>query len=270
MCRSIAEGGRRCDGREKWCVSREGHARFSPDTGQERHWHRPAPLLSMTAGAISMRRHRARKYGQEVDAVRTVHGVKPHAPVGPVLRESLWEARYRGTTLTTVALAERFRALAAEEGVPVETIAARYEQQQLTPHRQAAGQRLADLVVDPVRPDWVNEDHLVEMIEPLDNGTPSEGAYVRVVRDAEGQEWTLVTSYDGSEPQVWPATEAGRKAAAWEALERVRAVQDDRAGYEQWLDETGNRAGDAAPYTQSMFTGDFLSHTGDNAGMHLV
>lgn len=267
MCRAAYEGGRRCQGRTHWHVNREGHARFTPDVDQERHWRKPAPLLSMTKGAIRLRRHRASAYAAEVEAVRTIHGVGANAPIGPVLREELWEARYRGAGLTLLTLASRFRAVAAEEGVPVEVVADRHRQQTVRPNRQRAGQRLADLVVADDRPDWVDPERLVRTVEPPNNGTPGP-AYLRVVTDLDGREWILVTSFDGSEPMVWPHTAAGLKAGAWECLERVRAVNEDPAAYDRWLAESEAAEGAVLPpYRQQMDDGDFLAHSD---GMHLV
>jgi hypothetical protein len=220
----------------------------------------------MTVGAIRTRRHRAARYAAEVDAVRTVHGVDRGAPIGPVLREELWAHRYRGAGLTVRALADRFRAIAEEEGVPVDQIADRYDRLQVRPSRQRAGERLADLVVTDGRPDWADPDRLVEMIEPTENGTPNP-VYVRVVRDLDGRDWVLVASYDGSEPMVWPSDAAGRKAAAWEALERVRAVREDPTGYETWLAANGATGSTGTPFTQTMTTGDWLAHTDH---MHLT
>lgn len=264
MCRAKIEGGRRCTGGTRWCVNREGHERFGPDPEQERHWHKPVALLSMTPAAIRTRRSRACAYAAEVDAMRTVHAVRAASPIGPVLREELWAHRYQRAALSLKALAERFRAVAAEEGVPVDEVAARYQKQQVKPHRQRAGERLADLVVDDSRPDWVAPAHLVRMVEPPENGTPN-AVYVRALRDLDGTEYLLVTSYDGSEPMAWPHDAAGLKAAAWEALERARAVDAD--AYEAWEAENGMRQTAAAPYTQGMTDADFLA---TSEQMHLT
>lgn len=271
MCRAAWEPGgpRRCDGQTRWCVNREGHARFVPDENEERHWFKPVALLSMTPGAIRVRRHRAAAYAREVDAIRTVNGVKRGAAIGPVLREELWGHRHRGACLSLIALASRFQAIAAAEGVPVEQVAARHQSQTVRPHRQTAGQRLHDLVVTDGRPDWVDEDRLVQMVEPVDNGTPNP-AYLRVVSDAAGREWVLVSSYDGSEPMCWPNDPAGLKAGAWEALERVRAVKENPDAYDTWLDaHDAHDAGDTNtnPFTQTMTDSDFLANS---AGMHLT
>ena len=166
-----------------------------------------------------------------------------------------------------VAMAERFRAIAAEEGVPVEEIAKRYATEQVRPYRATAGEHLADLVVDPTRPDWVDPDRLVRMVEPWENGTPSQ-AYVRVVTDLDDKEFVLVTSYDGSEPMAYPNDAAALKLAASEALARVRAVTEDPTTYEAWLDEQGMAdTVDASPWTQDMDASDFLAHSDQ---MHLV
>lgn len=266
MCRAKWEGGgRRCKGRTKWCVNREGHDRFAPDESQERHWFKPTALLSMTPGAIRLRRHRAMAYAREVDAIRTVHGVAPLAAIGPVLREALWSHRANGAGLSLITLADRFKAIADEEGVSVEEVADRYATQQIKPHRQRAGERLAELVVtDADRPDWVDEDHLVRMIEPPENGTPNP-AYVSIVKDADGAEWVLVRSYDGSEPMAWPNDAAGLKAGAAEALDRVRAANDSE-DYFEWAQANDVAAG-PNPWTQDMEDADFLAHSD---GMHLV
>lgn len=269
MCRAKWEnGGRRCRFRETWHVNRESHATFVGDLDEERHWHRPAHLLSMTMGASRMRRKRARDYAAEVHAMRTVNGVTPGAPIGPVLREELWSHRHRGAGLSLLAQAAIFAAVAEEQGVPVERIAERYAAQQITPHRQAAGERLADLVVDPTRPDWVHEEHLVRPIEPSENGTPNP-VYLRIVRDLDGTEFALVSSYDGSEPMAYPADAAGLKAAGWEAIQRARAVEADRTAYEAWLADGDMVTSDASPWTQRMANADFLAQTTDG-GMHLV
>ncbi|MCP3420334.1 hypothetical protein [Nocardioides pinisoli] len=211
---------------------------------------------------------RARAYAAEVDAVRTVKGVVAGAPIGPVLRAELWQQRYQGATLSLHALAQRFQAMARDEGVPVEEIAERYATETVRPARQRAGERLANLVVE--RPDWVRPEHLVAAIEPPENGTPNE-AYLRAVLDANGREWLLVTSFDGSEPMKWQRDDAGLKAAAEECLARVRAVTDNPTAYEAWLAEQDATDPDAAesPWTKSMSDADFLAHSGEG-GMHLV
>lgn len=265
MCKAKWQGGRRCKLRCKYHVNRERHARFTPDAVQERHWFKPTALLSMTKSAIRVRRHRARAYAAEVDAVRTVHGVAAGASIGPVLREELWEQRYQGAMVTQLALADRFLAIAAEEGIDVEEVAERFQKVTVRPARQRAGSRLADLVVE--RPDWVRPEHLVAAIEPPENGTPSP-AYLRAVNDAAGEEWLLVTSFDGSEPMVWSRTEAGLKAAAEETLTRVRLVNENPDAYDEWLaTNDANAESGSAPWTQSMTDGDFLAH---HDGMHLV
>lgn len=249
-------------------MNRNGHERFVGDPEQERHWHKPVALLSMTSSAIKQRRWRRAKYAAEVDAIRTIKGVKPNAPIGPVLREELWAARAQGAGLSLLALAARFKAIAAEEGVSTEEIAARYEQQQVRPHRQRAGERLAALVVTDGRPDWVDPDYLVQMIEPPENGTPNP-AYAAVVRDEAGAEWVLVRSYDGSEPMAWPHDEAGLKGALSETLDRVRAANQD-GSYQSWLDENNANENDVySPWNQSMTEADFLANSGAG-GMHLT
>lgn len=269
MCRAKIEGGRRCDGGTRWFVNRESHERFAPDPAQERHWHKPPALLSMTANARRTRRCRARKYAAQVEAVRVTHGIAPTAEIGPVRREELWEERAQGAQISHILLSQRFQSIADDEGVPVEVIAARYESLTVRPSRQRAGQRLADLVT-PERPDWVEPEHLVQAIEPPENGTPNQ-AYVRVVRDLAGVEWVLVTTYDGSEPMVWPHTQAGLKASAWEAIQRMRAITSDpdaSDAYEQWLNNNDAAVtGTNAPWTQQMTEHDFLAHSD---GMHLT
>lgn len=269
MCRAIVDGGRRCDGRTRWFVNRESHDRFVPDEEQERQWHKPPALLSMTANARRTRRCRARAYAAQVEAVRVTHGLPTGEPIGPVLREELWEERARGVQISHIRQAECFQAIAADEGVPVEVISARYENLEVRPSRQREGQRLADLVT-PERPDWVDPEFLVRAVEPPENRTPNP-VYVRAVRDVAGVEWVLVTTYDGSEPMVWPHTQAGLKAGAWEAIQRIRAINSDADAsdaYEQWLDDNDTATTDAAaPWTQQMSDGDFLAHSD---GMHLT
>lgn len=269
MCRAIIEGGRRCDGRTRWFVNREAHERFAPDPEQERHWHKPPALLSMTPNARRTRRCRARAYAAQVEAVRVTHGVPTDESIGPVRREELWEERARGAQISHMQIAMNFQAIADDEGVPVDVIAARYEHLEVRPSRQREGQRLA-LLVTPDRPDWVEPEYLVRTLLPTENGTPSQ-AYVRVVRDIGGAEWFLVTTYDGSEPMVWPHTQAGEKAAAWEALQRVRAIEGDPGAndaYRRWLHDTDAADNDTAgPWTQRMSEGDFLAHSD---GMHLT
>lgn len=267
MCESKADGGRRCPGNCKYQVNRESSPQWAPDVTQERHTQKPEHLLSMKKGTIAVRRCRAAKKIAEVDAVRTVHGIAPGAPIGPVIREELWAARCQGTALSLHALAARFKAIAADEGISVAQVAARYECEQVKPHRQSAGQRLADLVLDPTRADWVDENYLVQCIEPTENGTPN-AIYLRIVKDADEREWLLLTSFDGSEAEVWPNTRAGLKAAGWEAIQRARAVADDSSAYDSWLSEKDAGPGDGtSPYTQSMTEADFLSHHDE---MHLV
>lgn len=265
MCRAIVEGGRRCGGGERWHVNREGHERFAPDTELERHWTRPTHLLSMGPSAVRQRRRRARAYAAEVCAMRDAHGVVADSPIGPVLREELWEHRYRGAALSLIALADRFREVAREEGVPVEEVAERHAKLKVRPARQRAGGRLADLVVE--RAEWARPEYLVRAVEPPVNGDVNP-AYLRVVRDVDGAEFLLVSSFDGSEPMAWRHTEAALKAAFWECLARVRAVNEDPTAYDAWLDEQGARGSDTSgPWTQAMNESDFFAHSG---GMHLL
>lgn len=260
MCRAIAEGGRRCPGYEQWRVNREGAASFAPDTALERHMHRPPELLSMSVDAVRQRRFRANRWSAEVAAIRTVHGVEPDTAIGPVLRRELWAHRAGGDAASLLLLAERFEAVAASEGVSAAEVAARYENEQVRPHRQVAGERLAALAVPEAdRPEWADPDHLVRMIEPPDNGVLGD-AYVRVVKDLNGAEFVLVTSHDGSEPMTWAHDEAGLYAAMDEALDRVRAAQGRDRGDDvdrEWV----------SPYVQTMSEGAFLSHVDS---MHLT
>lgn len=224
---------------------------------------KPTALLSMAKKAVGMRRSRALKKMAEVDAIRTLHGVPDAAPIGPVLREELWQARYMGAGLGLLMLAERQRAIAEDEGVSVEEVAERYQTQTIRPHRQRAGERLSDLILTDGRPDWVDPEHLVRMVEPLDNGTPSP-AYVRIVSDLDGTEMVHVSSFDGSEPMAWQHNAAGLKAAASEALNRVRAAASSDA-YAAWEAELNEGTG-TNPFTQSMSEADFLA----TDAVHLV
>lgn len=266
MCKSKAEGGRRCAGIECWHVNAESHDRFLPDTEQERHWMRPVALLSMAASAIKVRRSRAKKKAAEVEAMRTVNGIAAHAPIGPVLRAELWEHRYQGAGLSMLILADRFRAVAADEGISVEEVADQYREQQVMPYRQRAGQRLADLVITEDRPDWVDPDRLVRMIEPLENGTPSP-VYLVVVKDNDDSEteYVMVSSYDGSEPMAWPHTPAGIKAAAQEALARM-AVAHGTDEYAAWA-EANDASETPNPWTQGMASEAEVFASGS---MHLI
>lgn len=265
MCRAKYEGGRRCLNRTHYHVNRESHDRFVPDEEQERHFMKPEPLLSMTEGAINVRRCRARKKAAEVTAMRTIHGLADSAPIGPVIREELWSHRYQGAGLSTVMLADRFRAMAAHEGVPVEEIADRHSKQNVRPHRQRAGERLATLVMTEAdRPDWVDPDYLVSMVSPAENGE-SAPSYLRIVKDLDDDEFVLVTSYDGSEPMAWKNDPAGLKAGAREALDRLQASKVDDRFHEY---EKDNRdSAPVGPWTQTMTDNDFLA---SSAGMHLV
>lgn len=213
----------RCPLNTRWCVNRETHESHSPDEQQERHWFKPVALLRMTVNAIKTRRHRAAAYCREVDAIRTVHGVPDGTPIGPVLREELWSQRFHGAALSTVALAERFRAIAADEGVPVEEVAKRYQKGTVRPNRQAAGQRLADLVVK--RPEWVRPEHLVAMIEPPGNGEPNP-AYCRVVTDLDGTHAAQTSDKPNPYGAVFP-TRTGTWQQVTNVERRWRQIRQD-------------------------------------------
>lgn len=269
MCRAQwDDGGRRCDGRLRpyYRVNREGHDRHGADVEQERHFYLVETYCSKKPDAIRKRRERGNKRAAEVEAIRTIHGLECGAPIGPVRRKQLHVQRYHGASVTYVIYAEQCRLVAEEEGTSPEEVAARHERDVVRPSRQDAGQRIADLIVE--RPEWVDPDHLVRMIEPPENGDPNP-SYCRVVTDLDGVEHVLVTSFDGSEPMVWMNTAEGLYAAAAECLERVRAVNSDRTAYDQWLSENGAgpSAGTWSPYTEQMETADFLANA---EGMHLV
>lgn len=269
MCTAKGDprGHRRCPGDQTWHVNREASPTFIGDEEQERQTHKPVGLLSMKPSAIRVRRHRAETAIREVDSIRTVHGVAAAAPIGPVLRAELWAIRGSRSTMSLHALASRFEAIARDEDISVEAVAQRHERQTVRPHRMTAGQRLHDLVVGDGHPDYVDDAYLVAAMEPPTNGTPNP-AYLRHVRDLAGQEWLLVSNFDGGEPMVWKHDgDAGLKAAAWECLQRCRSVTEDPSAFEEWLDTSDANGGDATSPYGHMSEADFLSQSDH---MHLT
>lgn len=254
----------RCHGSGKcdYTVNHEGHERFAEDVDEELHFRKKDSARSPSGAAVRQRRSRANKACAEVDAMRTVHRIPANAPLGPVLRSLLHSYRRQGAALSLIAMARQFRFRAAQEGVTVEEVAERYQNEQIEPHRMRAGERLADLVEE--RPDWVDEQYLVRMIEPPENGTPNK-VFLRVVRDLDSTEWLLLTSFDGSEPRAYPNDTASLKIAAAEAISRVRAISEDPAAYEAWL--AAEETSSPSPWTRDCSTPDFLANTDS---MHLL
>ncbi|TGN64232.1 hypothetical protein EXE59_09900 [Nocardioides eburneiflavus] len=260
MCRAKSDPNYyRCPGLETWCVNKEHHPTFEPDTEQEREFHRPRSLCSTTRNAIRQARKNAKPRIATVCALKTIKGLSAHEEIGLANRYELWADRRATGGLSMPVLADRFRAVAEHEGAPIAEIAARYEREQVIPHRMRAGERLAaDVIPEPDRPEWCDPDRLVQALRPGSNGDVAK-AYLWIVKDDEGAEFVLVSSHESGEPMVWPNDEAGLVAAGQEYFARIEAAEN--------LDLNLNDAEYMNPFTQAMSDADFLALSD---GMHLV